>query len=153
MGRHGGRSGDNRGHELAIEDRITVPGASAPPPPDDGVKVPAPLGGSRPLGSATPPASPPAGLPVGAGAGKRWWENGQAVSAAPSGHPWWDDAPVPPPVVVASADGRTPAMTFAPDADPFSAGGVFAPPAVRVLVRPCPDPEVVLSVRPSDLPP
>jgi hypothetical protein len=60
------------------------------------------------------------------------------------GTPWWDDAPVPPPVVVASADCRTPAMTFTPDADPFSAGGVFAPPAARegeaaVVVHAAPD--------------
>jgi hypothetical protein len=66
--------------------------------------------------------------------------------------PWWDEAPVPPPVVVASADGRTPAVTFAPDADPFSAGGLFAPAGPRdgeplVVVHPAPDAAVQRAAR------
>jgi hypothetical protein len=55
-------------------------------------------------------------------------------------------------VVVASADGRTPAVTFAPDADPFSAGGLFAPAGGRdgepsVVVHPAPDAAVTRPVR------
>jgi hypothetical protein len=76
---------------------------------------------------------------------------GRQVCAAVA-DPWWDDAPVPPPVVVASADGRTPAVTFAPDADPFSAGGLFAPAGGRdgepsVVVHPAPDAAVTQTLR------
>jgi hypothetical protein len=74
------------------------------------------------------------------------------VSGSASAHPWWDDAPVPPPVVVASADRRTPAVSFAPDADPFSEGGVFAAPGGRdgepaVVVHPAPDAAVLRTSR------
>jgi hypothetical protein len=56
--------------------------------------------------------------------------------------------------VVASADGRTPAVTFAPDADPFSAGGLFAPAAGRdgepsVVVHAAPDAAVARASRRS----
>ncbi|HYJ74167.1 MAG TPA: hypothetical protein VEV65_01140 [Kineosporiaceae bacterium] len=121
MGRHGGRSGDHRDLDLGIDDNIgTSAGVSAPARSGEEVKVRTPL------------------------AARRWWEDGQPVGAAPAGHTWWDDAPVPPPVVVASADGRTPAVSFTPDADPFSAGGLFAPPAARegepaVVVHAAPD--------------
>jgi hypothetical protein len=74
----------------------------------------------------------------------RWWEDTPQAARPAVADPWWDDAPVPPPVVVASADGRTPAITFAPDADPFSAGGLFAPAGARdgepsVVVHAAPD--------------
>jgi hypothetical protein len=83
-----------------------------------------------------------------------WWEN-QPAGADRQGRaaePWWDDAPVPPPVVVASADGRTPAVTFPPGADPFSAGGVFAPTGARegepsVVLHAAPDAAVARSAR------
>ena len=76
----------------------------------------------------------------------------EADRPARAAEPWWDDAPVPPPVVVASADGRTPAVTFPPGADPFSAGGVFAPTGARegepsVVVHPAPDAAVARSAR------
>ncbi len=82
----------------------------------------------------------------------RWWEDVPQAARPAVADPWWDDAPVPPPVVVASADGRTPAVTFAPDADPFSAGGLFAPAGSRdgepsVVVHPAPDAAVARAPR------
>jgi hypothetical protein len=149
VGRHGGRSGDSRDLDLGIETcTTTFPGA--PGVTGEEVKVPAPLGGSRSSGEAQPPVSPAVGLSPGPG--KRWWEDVDVVSPAAGGHPWWDEAPVPPPVVVASADGRTPAVTFTADADPFSAGGVFAPPAARdgepeLVVHAAPDAAVSRGAR------
>jgi len=82
----------------------------------------------------------------------RPWEESSHRGLLGVADPWWDDAPVPPPVVVASADGRTPAMTFAPDADPFSAGGLFAPAGgcdgePTVVVHPAPDAAVTRPLR------
>jgi hypothetical protein len=128
VGRHGGRSGESRDLDLGIENHnTTLPGAQGGT--GEEVKAPGLLGGSRSSGDDLPPVSPADGLSLGTA--RRWWEDVDVVSPAGRGHPWWDEAPVPPPVVVASADGRTPAVTFTPDADPFSAGGVFAPPAAR----------------------
>jgi hypothetical protein len=92
--------------------------------------------------------------PAPGGTDARWWEDVPQPSRAVVADPWWDEAPVPPPVVVASADGRTPAVTFAPDADPFSAGGLFAPAGPRdgeplVVVHPAPDAAVQRAVRRS----
>ncbi|MGZ4611919.1 MAG: aggregation-promoting factor C-terminal-like domain-containing protein [Kineosporiaceae bacterium] len=110
--------------------------------------VPAPLCGSHVADGGTAPESPAVGRALGRRRPTRWWED----AAASASHPWWDDAPVPPPVVVASADRRTPAVTFAPDADPFSAGGVFAPQGGRdgeppVVVHQAPDAAVRRSAR------
>jgi hypothetical protein len=132
VGRHGGRSGDHPDHEFGSSDHTIPPaGTMAPPRPHSG------MAGRAPVRST-------AGIAPATGGGKRWWDSAEVRAAAPAGHPWWDDAPVPPPVVVASADGRTPAMTFTPDADPFSAGGLFAPPVAcedepAVVVHPAPD--------------
>jgi len=121
VGRHGGRSGDNRDLDLGIDDSTrTFAGARAPARSGEEVTLQAPLGG------------------------RRWWDEADPIGAAPAGHTWWDDAPVPPPVVVASADDRTPAMTFSADADPFSVGGLFAPPAARTG-----EPAVVLHAAPD----
>jgi hypothetical protein len=79
-------------------------------------------------------------------------EEGPSRSRTAVADPFWDESPVPPPVVVASADRRTPAVTFAPDADPFSAGGLFAPGGGRdgepsVVVHPAPDATVARAGR------
>jgi len=106
VGRHGGRSGESRDLDLGIENRnTTLPGA--PGGTGEEVKVPGLLGGSRSSGDDLPPVSPADGLSLGTA--RRWWADVDVVSPAGRGHPWWDEAPVPPPVVVASADGRTPA--------------------------------------------
>jgi hypothetical protein len=132
VGRHGGRSEERyavsgHGVESGSHNFTGYSGASTALAPDGG------------------------GVMVLAGhSASRWWDDRSADGSA---HPWWDDAPVPPPVVVASADGRTPAVIFSPDADPFSAGGVFARGARNgepaVVVHPAPDAAVVRSTRRS----
>ncbi|HVN10834.1 MAG TPA: hypothetical protein VMT69_01985 [Kineosporiaceae bacterium] len=111
------------------------------------MRIPAPLRGDPGAGPGQVPGSPPVGLALGTRRTARGWDD----SAASATHPWWDDAPVPPPVVVASADGRTPAVTFAPDADPFSAGGMFAPQGrdgePPVVVHQAPDAAVLRTAR------
>ncbi|HYY10241.1 MAG TPA: hypothetical protein VE781_04840, partial [Kineosporiaceae bacterium] len=128
MGRHGGRS-DGR---------------------TDGAPAPHPAGTSSRSAGAVATAAGSGHAPGAA----RWWDDPAAAGRATVADPWWDDAPVPPPVVVASADGRTPAVTFAPDADPFSAGGLFAPAAGRdgepsVVVHAAPDAAVARASRRS----
>jgi hypothetical protein len=156
VGRHGGRSDERNagsGHGVdSVTSSITAAAGTVLAPEREGLTVvPAPLGGNRAAAASQAPESPPVGLALGGRTSARWWEDGRA-GAGGSSHPWWDDAPVPPPVVVASADGRTPAVTFAPDADPFSAGGVFAHQGGRdgeplVVVYPAPDAAVLRSAK------
>jgi hypothetical protein len=145
VGRHGGRSDERyaagsseSGHGVGSGSRSTTGAGTALAPVREGVTVP----GSPGTGA---PESPPLG--VGVRATPRWWEDRSGGSV----HPWWDEAPVPPPVVVASADGRTPVVTFSPEADPFSAGGLFARGArdgePAVVVHPAPDAAVLRAAR------
>jgi hypothetical protein len=150
VGRHGGMSDEQYAspdHEVEnVSTSITRAATGLAPEAEEVMVVLEPLGGMVPGAGFPPPQSPPFG--VGVRPGARWWEDQGADGSA---HPWWDDAPVPPPVVVASADGRTPAITFSPDADPFSAGGVFARGArdgePAVVVHAAPDAAVVRSSR------
>jgi hypothetical protein len=149
VGRHGGRSDAwYVGSDFGVgSGSHSVTGAgTAVAPEREGVSVSGTLAGVGRAEGLEAPQSPPLGL--GLRTTPRWWED---RSGDPSAHPWWDDAPVPPPVVVASADRRTPAMTFSPDADPFSAGGLFARGAREgeppVVVHPAPDAAVLRGTR------